>query len=229
MSAEIRALQARWDAFHAKIRNRAEAILAEAEPGCLAVFEQGGFDPFTMSNVLPAVKRRLQDLMTTVEEAWHDQVDPAFDRAGADSETTAGEHAKMQCLRDWTERRLESFEIRLHGAASRILWARLAAAVPTHRNCTQCGSPMELPKSFTVVSVTCPSCRSVNTWDPGPAAILDAYAIRHLAHEAVWEAREGEEVFPKPERLRETATYRVEVEAWQRRYGMLAYPVQASY
>jgi hypothetical protein len=229
MTAAIQALQARWDAFHAKFRDRVAEILAEARPGCLAVFEQGDFDPYTMSNVLPAVKRRLMDLVGTAEDAWFAQVDPAFHKAGSTREITEGEYAKLTVLRHWADARYEEFEIRLHADASRILWARLGSKIPMQRNCTQCGNPVALPNAFVVVNVTCFSCKSVNTFDPGPACILDAYAIRHLAHEEVWETKENEEVLPKPERLRATSTYQAEMEAWQRRYGLLAYPVQTPY
>lgn len=229
MSASLQAVQTRWDAFHAKLRERTEAILVEGETGCLAVFEQGGFDPFTMSNALPAIKRRIIDLMAKSEDTWHQQVDDALISAGASNETRSAEYDKGLALRTWMEAQVEAFEVRLHATASRILWARLGPAVPTHRNCTQCGSRMELPKAFTVVSVTCFSCKSVNTFDPGPAAILDGYAIRRLAHEDVWERKTGAEVLPKPERLRDTDTYRTEVIGWERRYGMREYAIQAPY
>lgn len=229
MSSEIQALQARWEAFHAKLKERVRAILEEAEPGCLAVFEQGGFDPFTLSNVLPALKRRLFDLVETAENTWTTQMDPALGRAAAGPEVVDREYDKLQALRAWTEAELEAFEVRLHATASRILWARLGPTVPTRLNCTQCGSPMELPVAFVVVSVHCPSCTSVNTFNPGPAALLDSYAIRHLAHEEVWEIRTGAEPMPEPQRLRETSTYQAEVEAWERRYGMRDYPIREPY
>lgn len=229
MSKELSALEARWEAFLLKTRDRVEEILAEAEPGCLALLEQGGFDPFTMGNALPAIQRRLQDLSALVEDTWSQQVDPAMSRAGADRARLAAGCAQARDLRTWVDARHEAFEIRLQATVSRILWARLSPGLPRRLNCTQCGSPLPLPRGFRVVSLPCPACRSINTFDPGPAAILDAYAIRHLAREEVWEGLRDEEPFPKPEPLRATETYQAEITAWRRRYGLEPYPIRAPY
>jgi hypothetical protein len=219
MGADLEAVRTRWDGFLARIRERVEEILREAEPGCMKVFEQGGFDPFTMCNIFPAIRTRLLDLGTKADETWFQQVDPSFERTGAYTrEILEVEHAKLGQLREWIDYAFDDFEIRTKADASRILWARLSPNLPKVLCCTQCGSPFEIPLTFTAQNMTCRSCKGVNTFEPGEARILDSFAIRCLAHEEAWERRHGLPALPRPAPLCATETYAAELQLWERRY-----------
>lgn len=220
MGEELEAVRTRWDGFLARIRERVEEILGEAGPGCMTVFEQGGFDPFTMGNVFPAIRTRLLDLSAKAEDAWFQQVDPAFERTEAyNRQVLDTEHAKLERLREWITYAFDDFEIRTKADASRILWARLSPKLPKDLRCTQCGSPVEIPLTFTAQNMRCRSCKSVNTFEPGEARILDSFAIRCLAHEEAWERRHGLPALPRPAPLCATETYAAELQLWERRYS----------
>lgn len=157
MTDAIQAVRTRWETFLGSLRERAQAIVEEAKPGCMAVFEQGGFDPFTMSNVLPSVRSRLDELDRKAENSWHPPVDGAFYVAGLlGREAISLASQKLTNIQGWVSRCAEDFEVRIKADASRILWARLAAKLPTSLNCTQCASPIPIPEYFLAVNLPCP-------------------------------------------------------------------------
>jgi hypothetical protein len=218
MTPEQLAVQARWQGFLDKIQERADEILAEAYPGCMAVFVEGGHDPFTMGNVLPAVRSRLQDLSSKVQDTWFEKVSNAFFASGLSWDTgMTAEHAKLAATQHALSASFDAFEIRIKADAARMLTALLEKKVPTELRCTQCGGPIPVPQRFVAVNVQCGACRSVNTFEPGELRILHGFAIPALAHEAAWEEQQGEEPLPKPTLLTRMDSYAEELERWRGR------------
>jgi len=219
MSEKLSAVRARWDAFLAKIRERVDAVLAEAHPGCLAVLEQSGFDPTAMSNVFPAIHARLRDLSAKADDTWSQQVDPAFERTGEYTKAVLLEEGeKARALRSWVDFRGEDFEVRTKADAARIIWARLGPTLPSSLKCSHCGHPVAVPLTFVALNLACPACAAVNSFEPGAARMLGTFVVVALAHEEFWEQRHGLPALPRPEVVRALTEYRVELEGWARRY-----------
>ena len=218
LTPEQLAIQARWDTFLANIRDRAQNILAEAQPGCLALFVQGGHDPFTMGNALPALRSRLLELSAKVQDTWQEKVGHAMSSAGLRWETgMTEEHQKLGATQKWLKAAYDGFETRLNADAARMLAALLDQKIPIQLNCTQCGSAMPLPRAFIAVNVSCGSCRSVNTFEPGELRILHSFAIPALARESAWEELWQQKTLPKPDRLLATDTFAQERAKWAER------------
>ena len=199
LTSAQQAIQARWDAFLANIRDRAQDILDQAQSGCLALFVQGGHDPYTMGNALPAVRHRLLELGSKVQDTWQEKVGHAMSSAGLRWETgMTEEHRKLGATQRWLEAAYDGFETRIQADAARMLAGLLEKQVPAQLSCTQCGSPIALPRVYFAVNLPCGSCHSVNTFEPGELRILHSFALPALARESAWEERCQQEVLPKP-------------------------------
>lgn len=178
------AVTARWEGFLQQIRDRFVGILNEAREGCPALLEQAGFDPIPMGNAWHAIEMRAKQLETKIEETWNDQVEAAFESAGAPPQAVAYERSKGDATRDWMEVEREKTRIGIYCDAGRRIFDRARAEIGRSFACSRCGAPLDVPFTFRALNVTCPHCATVNGFEPGTNIRMAEICVHPLCEEA---------------------------------------------
>lgn len=176
----------RWDNFLANVRERFLTIMTEAKEGCAQLFEQSGLDPGPMGNAWHALDRRAQDLETKIESTWQDQVESAFEDAGAPPHVIEQERLKGEHLSDTMSLERERTRIYIYANAGRALFQRALAEQAQPFACTRCGAPLQVPFTFRALNVSCPHCRTVNGFEPGMRMRMGEVFLHPLCEEAAW-------------------------------------------
>lgn len=183
----MNAVVARWDGFLAQVRERFMTIMREAQEGCPQLLEQADFDPVPMGNAWGAMETRAKQLETKISETWNDQVEGAFEQAGAPPHAVAQERAKGVAVRDWMEVERERTRIGIYANTGRAFFQRAVAEVGKSFACIRCGAPLEVPFTFRALNVTCPHCTTVNGFEPGTRMRMGEMCIHPLCEEAAWQ------------------------------------------
>jgi hypothetical protein len=176
----------RWDAFLAQVKERFLAIMREAQEGCPQLFEQAGYDPVPMGNAWAAIDRRASDLEAKIDETWENQVDAAFENAGAPPHVIAQERRKGETLRDFIGLERERNRIAIHANAGRALFQKAISELGRPFTCSQCGAPLEVPFTFRALNLSCSHCNAVNGFEPGMRMRYGEILIHPLCEEAAW-------------------------------------------
>ena len=184
---------ARWDAFLAKLAQRARDTLAEAEQGCVGLLDLNDLDPLPMSNAWTAIENQLRELGAKVEQTWAEKVEPALEAAGWSAERTEAERGKGGAYLRGVEREQAALELRLFAGAARRILEQAKANLARDFACRQCGAPLKVSdRFFRSRQVPCPFCSSVNTFVPGAqVAAVEHFCCHHLAREktqGLWDA-----------------------------------------
>jgi hypothetical protein len=183
MSAD--AIDARWDGFLSKIRERFDELMRESEAGCAALLVQTGGDTTPLSNAWTGMRMRALDLRGKISETWSGQVQDKFHEIDAYDRADAA-WARAQRLDDELEIELERVEIKIFADALRSI-LKMAAAEQAELRCSQCGA--ELPTTgvlFEAIDVNCKHCSALNTIEPGPRARMGVAMGHFLWAEACW-------------------------------------------
>jgi hypothetical protein len=175
----------RWDGFLAKIRQRVEETLQQAEQGCTALLDLANLDPLPMSNAWSAIEGQLLELSAKVQETWQAKVEPALEAAEWETARILEQHEKGAALQRWRERATETVSIRIFGDASRRIAEEARKNLSAEFRCTQCRAALEVSdRFFRSVHVTCPYCNNVNTFVPGTKVqAVEHFCCHHLARE----------------------------------------------
>lgn len=182
----IDALEARWDGFLSKARERFEAVMNESLEGCAALLRQTGGDTLTISNAWTGMRLRAIGLAGKIDETWSQQVHDSFLAANAPSGRVDANYGKGQALRDWMDIEIERVEIAIFAEALRSM-LDMARAEQAELRCSQCGAELPIGLSLRSVEVGCSRCRSLNTIEPGPRARMAEALGHYLWREATWE------------------------------------------
>jgi hypothetical protein len=185
MSTQV--VTTRWDAFLAKLRGRADDVLAEARAGSRALLEQTDDDVQPLSNAWDAIRARMLDLGAKIDEVWRAEVDPKLEAAGAPGEVLDREREKGRALRDALDVEYERQRVSAFGEAARRLLARAAEPVPDVA-CPRCGFRFAPPVSRYAVEVACGHCRAVVTCQPSRWIFVIEGAAHMLAEESAFPA-----------------------------------------
>ena len=181
---------ARWDAFLAKLRERAEETLAQAEEGCAALLDLNALDPQPMTVAWMAIENQLHELNAKVDETWSAKVEPALEEAGASWDP---EQRKGEALKDDLERRKGEVEVRIFGDAAKRIYEQARVNLAKDQRCAQCGAPLKLAQAFfRSRHLPCPHCNNVNTYVPGSTiSAVEYFCCHHLARQktvGLWNA-----------------------------------------
>ncbi|MBC8044874.1 MAG: hypothetical protein IAF08_15660 [Rhizobacter sp.] len=182
----------RWDAFLAKIKERFEQTMSEAEAGCAALLDDAELDPMPMSNAWNAIRLQMLSLQRKIGDTWSEKIqeqlydpngDAKFEGAKVDRE-----YAKGFALEQRIADELQATEVRIFGSAARKIYEVAKTKLEGHFACKQCGTPLQIPKGiFRSIYVVCASCAMTNTFEPGTFARSAEYFCAHyLANETAW-------------------------------------------
>jgi hypothetical protein len=178
---ELAQTMARWDAFLAKICERADETLAQAEEGCAMLLDVNGLDPQPMTVAWMAIENQLHELAQKIEQTWSEKVEPALE----EDPQLEGQRAKGDAARASIAQKKEQLEVRMFADAARRIYEQARVNLAKEHKCAQCGAALELRAAFfRSHHVTCGFCRNVNTFVPGSTiAAVESFCCHHLARE----------------------------------------------
>ena len=165
----------RWAVFLDKVRGRLREIFAEADGAYRDVFAVDVIDGTAMSGVSSALKARLQQLSSKVEDSWS-KIDEEIDQAGEDldgnvvARFSATQRRLGEALRREIDHQTEDFIVRHEAERERQVAARAAEEAKVPLPCGRCGAALTRPIHHTPVNITCAHCGSVTTATPGSAS-----------------------------------------------------------
>jgi hypothetical protein len=168
----------RWDGFLAKLRERVDETLAQAEEGCAMLLDVNGLDPQPMTVAWMAIENQLRELSAKVDETWEGKVGPAVGEDDAQKE-------KGESLQRSIEQKKEALEVRIFADAARKIYEQARVNLAKDQKCAQCGAALKLEQAFfRSKHVSCPFCSNVNTFVPGATiSAVEYFCCHHLARE----------------------------------------------
>ena len=203
--SELTAIADRWNAFTGKVRDRLQAVFAEADAAYKDVIAIDVVDQTAVSGVSSALKARIHGLGDKIDESWS-KIDEEIDRVGdgIDDAKVVGRFrgqmvgTKLQ-FRRWVDRSAEDFIVRHEADAARGLHAKAMTEVGAPLACSQCGAGLQRAMWHQPVNVPCPHCNAVTTATPGTAGALfvagsGAIALAFEAALPQWHALQDAEV-----------------------------------
>jgi hypothetical protein len=173
----------RWDVFLAKLRGRADDILAEARDGSTAYVASPDFDPNAMSQLWTALRLRLIELRRKIEDSWADSASALFDAAAG-----ARARARGQALDDQIELDFARAEASAWAAVGRWIERRAAAQRVTEAPCGRCGAAHPVAGVHAIHEWTCASCHATATFQPGTFEHQMPAAADYIARDRAFDA-----------------------------------------
>lgn len=186
MTMTIDALEARWDGFLSKARERFEAVMNESLEGCAALLRHTAGDTLTINNAWTGMRLRAIGLAGKIEETWSQQVHDQFLAANVAPSRVDANHGKGEALRDWMDIEIERVEIAIFANALRSM-LDMARAEQAELRCSQCGAELPIGLTLRGVDVGCSRCGSRIQVEPGPRARMAEALGHYLWREATWE------------------------------------------
>jgi hypothetical protein len=182
MSAD--ALDSRWDGFLAKIRERFDELMREAEAGCAELLHHTGGDTVPLSNAWQGIRMRALGLQSKISDTWSESVQDKFHEIEAYTRADAA-WARAEKFKDQLEIELERIEIKIFADAMRSLLS-MAAQEHAALRCSQCGAELPIGVVLATTDVNCRHCSALNTVEPGPRARMGVAMSHYLWQEACW-------------------------------------------
>ena len=201
----LQALADRWAVFSGKIRERVQAVFAEAGAAYQDVMAIDVVDGTALSGVSSALEARFHGLREKIDESWN-KIDEEIDRAGDSIDDAKlvgrfrGELLRVKlALGREVERSGREFIWRREADAARGLHAKAMTEVGAPLACSQCGAGLHREMWHKPVNVKCPHCGAMTTATPGTAGALfvagtGAIALAFEAAIAEWHALQDAEV-----------------------------------
>ncbi|MFH2007167.1 MAG: hypothetical protein ABI333_11320 [bacterium] len=195
---KLQAVVVKWDGFIAKVNERVQAAIAEADEGLDQLIAAHALDYGPMGAAFTALQTRFHGLGSKVSDAWdkiseeldgiEDEFDPKSkeDREGFRA-VEDEQRAKYDTFRENVDESYAYIQSKKTSDWARSLYNQAVAEVQQSVTCTQCGSPFDQAVYHQAINVTCPSCGSVNAVSPGLAtALYFGTGVHALADEQCW-------------------------------------------
>lgn len=182
MSAD--ALDARWDGFLAKIRERFDELMRESEAGCAELLRHTNGDTVPLSNAWQGMRMRALGLQSKISDTWSESVQDKYHEIEAYDRADQA-WARAEAVSDQIEIDLERIEIKIFADALRSLLA-IAAQEQAALRCSQCGAELPIGVVLDATDVNCRHCSALNTVEPGPRARMGVALSHYLWQEECW-------------------------------------------
>ena len=180
----------KWDVFLAKIEERFNDLLAEANENWPLVIEQLEYDSSVISNAWNGISNQVDSLQNKIDDTWDDKMDPLF---GMMDEVSGDERMeqlyKGKDLDNKMSGILTQQRIKISADAGRKIYANVIAHIDLNKMhaCKQCSAPLAIQiYSFVAKNIKCDACGTVNSYEPDSRIrSLEYYAMNQLAEELV--------------------------------------------
>ncbi|MBL8955887.1 MAG: hypothetical protein JNK82_34250 [Myxococcaceae bacterium] len=179
--------RARWSAFLQKVSQRADEILAEAEPGFDELISMEVLDPVPLSSALTEFHARMLGLEKKIDDSW-EKIDAELDEPAARDEL----YAAGQKVKKSIARRSKVLQVQKQAKAAHAIWELAKtemAKVKASTRCSQCGAPIGVTVFHEASNVTCGHCKAVSVVRPGMATLMffQGVCLHALGEEAALE------------------------------------------
>jgi hypothetical protein len=152
----------RWRGFVQKVTGRLTEIMNESNAGFEGLVQDPNLDPIAFTNAMNAIEIRYKDLRTKLATTYSEQVVlPTFGGRGEAEQLLKQAEA-------WMEDIWERFRTGWNGRHVRVLYARVGPLMNKAAQCSRCGAQLMRTIFHQAESVTCASCKSVNSVSPDP-------------------------------------------------------------
>ena len=152
----------RWRGFVQKVTGRLTEILNESNAGFEGLLQDPALDPIAFTNAMNAIEIRYKDLRTKLATTYSEQVVlPTFGGRGEAKQLL--DQAEV-----WMEDTWERFRTGWNGRHVRVLYQRVGSLMNKPAQCSRCGSQLTRTIFHQAESITCASCKAVNSVSPDP-------------------------------------------------------------
>ncbi len=152
----------RWRGFVQKVTGRLTEIMNESNAGFEGLLQDPNLDPIAFSNAMNAIEIRYKDLRSKLANTYSEQVVlPTLIASGEGRQLL--EQAEV-----WMEDTWERFRTGWNGRHVRVLYQRMAPVMNRPAQCTRCGAQLTRTLFHQAESITCGSCKAVNSVSPDP-------------------------------------------------------------
>lgn len=187
---EIQQLFLRWDNYLAKLKDRYNEILKEAEEPLNNVIANLQYDTVIIHNIKMGLHNQTVDqLSKKADEGWS-KMQIEMNKLGISWNSITDQSNKLNLFKDWITCEFQAFGTRLYARAARQIYENVQKHIDTNKlhRCTQCGAGLPIKiYSFMSINLKCESCGSVNTYQPDDRIrALEYYVLNHLAEEQAW-------------------------------------------
>lgn len=152
----------RWRGFVQKVTGRLTEIMNESNGGFEGLLQDPGLDPITFTNAMNAIEIRYKELRSKLASTYSEQV----------VLPTLGGRGEAKALLDqaevWMEDTWERFRTGWNGRHVRTLYQRVGSLMNKPAQCSRCGSQLTRTLFHQAESITCASCKGVNSVSPDP-------------------------------------------------------------
>lgn len=181
----IDAVDARWDQFLVKARERFVDILTESIDDCEALLDSNPHDVKVVLRAWTAMRIRARGVRDKLDEVWIKQVCEHYDAEG-ELRRAAAASARGQALADWMDIELYRTETRVFADVVRRLLACVEAEF-AKLSCEHCDHPLRPKLTLRPIEGRCRRCGALNHIEPSATAKLAIELGPHLWREACWE------------------------------------------
>jgi len=150
----------RWRGFVQKVTGRLTEVLGESNAGFEGLLADPELDPITFANAMNAITLRYKDLRTKLATTYSEQV--VLPTLGGGHEAKA----LLDQAETWMEDTWERWRTNWNGRLVRSLWSRVQPLMHKAASCSRCGGALTRTVFHQAESITCPSCKAVNSVSP---------------------------------------------------------------
>ncbi len=152
----------RWRGFVQKVTGRLTEIMNESNGGFEGLLQDPGLDPITFMNAMNAIELRYKDLRTKLATTYSEQVVLPTLGGGREAKQLLDE------AENWFEDTWQRFRTGWNGRLVRTLYQRVGPLMNKPAMCSRCGSQLTRTLMHQAESITCASCKAVNSVSPDP-------------------------------------------------------------
>lgn len=168
-SPEYKTLVDRWDGFLGKIKSRYNEVLDSSREPLTEMITGLQFDSIVMHNALQGIKSQsVFQLDKKLDEAW-EKMENELENAGFNYDLLDAPRDKKDQLSQWMWQEFERFSVKIFADSARQIEKNIREVVDENviHNCISCAGQLPVEVwAFQSINVKCPSCGSVNTYEP---------------------------------------------------------------
>ncbi len=181
-SPEFLQLVNKWDSFLARMEQRFEESLINAEQALLENLDESNYDMASTLQAWSGIKSQILKLADKIETTFDEKVQPQM-LAYKEQWELIEESQKGILLGESFSQKITRFEIVLEGKISQQFYDHAIKLLNKEFNCTQCGAQLEINKDiFRSHFVSCDYCNTVNTFKANSKiAEIKGFAIDNIA------------------------------------------------